>query len=205
MHSAGVLLLLAAVLPLQPPTSQTTYVIDPGASHVIVHVDKTGLFSFAGHTHEVAAPVAQGTVTVAPDDLSRSTIRVTFDASELKVTGKGEPAEDVPDVQQTMESAKVLDVSRFPQITFTSRRIEVLGRDGAQVCLRIGGDLTLHGATRPEEADVTATVTHAHVTARGTLHVKQTDFRIQPVTAGLGTVRVKDEVGVEFTLAADAR
>ena len=38
--------------------------------------------------------------------------------------------------------------------------------------------------------------------ATGTLKLKQTDFGIKPVTAGAGTVRVKDEVSVDFTLVA---
>jgi len=205
MRNVGVLLLVATGMPLQPSASPAMYVIDPGASQVIIHVGKTGLFSFAGHTHEVAAPVADGTVRVDPDDLSRASVRLCFDASALKVTGKGEPAEDVPDVQRTMESAKVLDVSTFPRIAFASRQIDVIERHGMEVRLRVIGDLTLHGVTTPETAELTATITPARVTAKGTLHVKQTDFGIEPVRAGLGTVRVKDDVEVEFTLVAAAR
>jgi polyisoprenoid-binding protein YceI len=199
-----VLVAFAAAIMAHAQTSPTTYAIDTGASRVIIHVDKTGLFSFAGHTHEIAAPAAEGAITVDPDDLSRSSVRLAFDASALKVTGRGEPAGDVPDVQQTMEGPKVLDASRFPRITFTSRRIEMLGRDGTEVRLRVAGDLTLHGVTKPETAEVTVTVTHDRVIGKGTLRVKQTDFGIQPVTAGGGTVRVRDEVEVEFTIVASA-
>jgi polyisoprenoid-binding protein YceI len=46
------------------------------------------------------------------------------------------------------------------------------------------------------------TIAADQVTATGTLTVKQTDFGIEPVAAGAGTVRVKDEVGVDFTLIA---
>ncbi len=63
----------------------------------------------------------------------------------------------------------------------------------------------LHGVTRSESTDVSVTVATDRLTATGTLKVKQTDFGIQPVTAGAGTVRVKDEVTVEFTLVARAR
>jgi hypothetical protein len=38
--------------------------------------------------------------------------------------------------------------------------------------------------------------------AEGTATVRQTDFGIQPVTAGAGTVRVKDDVEVSFSVRA---
>jgi polyisoprenoid-binding protein YceI len=197
------LMFLTSVLVLAPSlAAQTVYTIDSAASRVVVHVGKTGLFSFAGHTHEIAAPVASGTVTVDPADPARSSVRIDFDAAAFRVIGKGEPAADVPEVQRTMESERVLDVARFPRVTFASREIRVLGRDGDRVELNVAGDLTLHGTTRQESARVSATIAADHVTATGTLTVKQTDFGIEPVAAGAGTVRVKDEVGLDFTLIA---
>lgn len=176
-----------------------TYTIDPGASQVVVHVGKTGLFSFAGHTHEVTAPVANGTIVVKPDDLAQSEVRVTFNAAELKVNGKGEPPDDVPEVQRTMESARVLDVARFEHITFVSRSIRVIARRSNRVRLRLTGDLTLHGVTKSTTSEVEADLGTDRLTATGTLIVQQTDFGIEPVTAGAGTVRVKDQVDVAFT------
>jgi polyisoprenoid-binding protein YceI len=197
-------LLLTALLIAATPAGQTTFTLDREASQVVIHVSKTGLFSFAGHIHEVAAPVADGAVVLHPDDLAQSTVRVEFDASALRVTGKGEPAGDVPEVQETMESERVLDAARFPRIAFASDRVHVLGRDGGHVRLQVAGQLTLHGVTRPEAADVTVDVTPDGVRATGTLTIKQTDFGIKPVTAGGGTVRVKDQLEIEFTLVARA-
>lgn len=188
----------AAVLP------PTAYSIDPDASTVRIHVGKTGLFSFAGHTHEVAAPVADGRIELDHDDPARTSVRVVFDASALRVTGKGEPEEDVPEVQRTMESERVLGVSKFPRITFESRGVKILERDGDRLRARVTGDLTLHGVTRPETADVTVTMAGDRLTAKGTLTVRQTNYGIEPVTAGAGTVRVKDEVEIAFTLVAAA-
>ncbi len=181
-------------------SGQTTYTIDPAASHVVVHVDKSGLFSFAGHAHEVAAPVATGTIVVPPGNPAQSAVRIEFDAAALKVTGKGEPAGDVPDVQRTMESDRVLDVARFGRITFVSRTIDMLGPASPHLRLRLAGDLTLHGVTRPSMVEVNVDILPDRLTATGTLTIRQTAFGIEPVTAAGGTVRVKDEVEVEFTL-----
>jgi polyisoprenoid-binding protein YceI len=196
--------LLLPVLVASSPAARapTTFAIDPGASRVVIHVAKSGLLSFLGHTHEVAAPVAEGTVVVHPDDVAQSTVRVEFDAAALRVTGKGEPAGDVAEVQRTMESERVLDVSRFPHITFASRDVRVIARSADHVRLRVTGDLTLHGVTMSEATEVSADIAPERLTATGSLRVKQTDFGIEPVTAGAGTVRVKNELDIEFTLVA---
>src|SRR5581483_11835832 len=83
-------------------TASAVYAIDPKVSEVRIHVDKSGVFGFAGHTHEVRAPVAEGRVEVVAADLARSTVRVAFDASALRVSGEGEPKDDVPEVQKSM-------------------------------------------------------------------------------------------------------
>lgn len=97
---------------------------------------------------------------------------------------------------------EVLEVSTFPRITFTSRDIHVVKRGARQLELQIAGDLVLHGVRRRQTAAVLVDVEPGRITATGTLVVKQTDFGIEPVRAGAGTVRVKDEVDVHFTLVA---
>jgi polyisoprenoid-binding protein YceI len=198
--------LASTIAATQPATPSATavYTVDPKASEVRIHVDKSGVFGFAGHTHEVSAPVAEGRVEVVAADLPRSTVRVAFDATALRVSGEGEPKEDVPEVQRTMESEKVLDVAKFPRITFNSKTIDVIERNGDRLKLRITGDLMLHGITKPEHADVSVTLTNNRLTAQGTLIVQQTNYGIEPVTAGAGTVRVKDAVRITFTLVASS-
>jgi polyisoprenoid-binding protein YceI len=197
----GTAALTLAAMPLAVRAT-AVYAIDSHLSHVQLHVGKTGLFSFAGHTHNIVARVAEGRVEIDRGDLARSSVHVAFDASALRVTGAGESAKDVPEVQRTLDSDRVLDVSTFPRITFESQRVDVLERDGRRVRVRVRGDLTLHGVTRPETADVTVTIDEARVTANGAFTVRQTDYGIQPVTAGLGTVRVKDEVEITFAFVA---
>jgi hypothetical protein len=49
-------------------------------------------------------------------------------------------------------------------------------------------------------APVDITLTSNGLTATGRVTVRQTDFGIRPVTAGAGTVRVKDEVEIVFSI-----
>ncbi len=174
-------------------------------SDVRISVGKSGLLSVAGHTHEVVAPAVSGEIRFDPQQLERAEIKLTFDAAALRVTGAGEPAKDVAEVQRTMLSDKVLAVRMYPTITFQSQQIEVRSRAADQARLLIVGTLTLHGVTHRVVVPVEVKLGSKGLTATGQFAIKQTNFKMEPVSAGLGTVKVKDDVSVRFTLAAEAR
>jgi polyisoprenoid-binding protein YceI len=68
--------------------------------------------------------------------------------------------------------------------------------------LRIVGDLTLHGVTRPVSASVDVSARGTELTARAEMSINQTDFGIQPVAAGGGTVKVRDAVAITLRITA---
>ncbi len=197
----AVALWLTSTLPVAVAVSVPEVMRVQGTSQVRIHVGKAGAFGFAGHGHEVEAPVA-GTVTVDAADPARSEVLLEFDSASLRVTGEGEPGQDVPEVQRTMLGDRVLDVKRYPKIVFRSRRITVTRASGALVVLSIEGDLSLHGVTKPLTVPVRVGLQKGSLTAEGTATVKQTEFGIQPVAAAGGTVKVKDELQVSFVVHA---
>jgi polyisoprenoid-binding protein YceI len=192
----------AVIVVAQEPEA---FVIDPGQTTITLHVGRAGVFAFAGHDHEVVVPAVRGQITLNRASVGRSTVSAVFDAAALKVTGKGEPLKDVPEVQRVMLSNQVLDVQRHPTITFQSRQVSVEKQSADQMALRITGDLTLHGVTRPLDVPVTVELTADGLRANGKTTVQQSQFGIRPVTAGAGTVRVKDEVDVVFSVTAKRR
>lgn len=173
--------------------------IDPAGSRVSIQVDKSGLFKFAGHAHQVDSPI-KGRIVVDQERLERSTVRIEIDAAALKVSGKGEPAGDVPKVQQTMETS-VLDIARYPAIVLESTSISVRSRRGSTAEVTLDGRLTLHGVTRPVSVPVSVEIGADQVKARGQFSVKQTDYGIKPVSVA-AVVNVKDALGIEFTIIA---
>jgi polyisoprenoid-binding protein YceI len=200
--AAALIAIVAAIVAAQAPEE---LVIDPEQTTITLHVGRAGLFAFAGHDHEVVAPAMKGQITLDRATVSRSTVSVTFDASALKVTGKGEPPEDVPEVQRVMLSDRVLDVERHPTITFQSRRVSMVKRAADQMTLRIAGDLTLHGVTQSLDVPVDVQLTADGLRASGKTTVRQSQFGIRPVTAGAGTVRVRDDIDVVFSVTAKRR
>ena len=193
-------LVLGPALPAAAVTR--TYVIDASASAFQVHVGKSGVFGFAGHTHEVTADRFEGRVDADLDDLARSSVELSFEASGLTVSAQGEPEGDAPKVQEVMAGSKVLDVSRFPAIRFRSRQVS--GRRAAEGTyeLQVAGEVSLHGVSRAVTVPVRVELSGATLTASGRTALAQRAFGIEPVTAGGGTVKVKNEVGVEFRIVA---
>jgi len=176
--------------------------VDAAASQVTVRVGRAGAFGFAGHDHEVAVPKVDGIIVFDSANATHSTITLKFDVTAMKVTGRGEPAADVPEVQRVMLSDRVLDAQRYPTIAFTSRRIVIVTQAADRLALRVDGDLTLHGVTRPITMPVEVRLTGDQLAATANATLRQTDFGIRPVTAGAGTVRVKDELEVAFRIVA---
>lgn len=194
--------LLAEAL-VRTGSGPTVLAVDAADSQVLIEVGKAGVFGFAGHAHQVSAADVHGQVTFDQADLSQSGVSLEFGAAALRVTGKDEPPADVSEVQRVMLSDRVLDVERFPAIIFRSRRVSVAARTATAADLLIEGDLTMHGTTRPLTIRASVSVdTGGRLTARGSCPLMQSDFGMLPVTAAGGTVRVRDEVVVQFVLRA---
>lgn len=62
----------------------------------------------------------------------------------------------------------------------------------------MAGDLTLHGQTHPVKLDIQSRNGHY----QGAAELKQRDFGIEPVSAGGGAAKVKNELRVEFDIVA---
>jgi len=201
MSGAAVAACLALALAAPSGAGTAVYVVDPARSEVVVHVGRAGLFSFAGHAHEVLAPRFEGEILADAGRIEASSVRLAFEAAGLRVSGRGEPPEDVPKVQARMVGPELLDVARFPRVTFRSLRVEGTATSGDTYDLRVSGELSLHGVTRSVTLPVRIVVSKGGLRASGTLVLRQTDYSLTPVSVA-GVVKVKDEVSIDFTIAA---
>jgi len=186
---------------LEVAAGSHTYVVDAARSRVTIEVGRAGLLKLAGHEHTVTAEGLSGEVVADPESLARSSVRVVFAATAVKVTASDGPADDVPKVQATMSGPRVLDVRHFPEIRFVSSAV-VGNKAGADAWdIRVIGDLELHGVKRPLEVPLRVTMTGDSLTAEGTVRLHQRDFGIVPVSVG-GVVKVKEELVVTFRIVA---
>jgi polyisoprenoid-binding protein YceI len=193
---------LATVAPRSADAARDRYQVNHTASHLTIHVGKAGAFSFiAGHTHEVTGPIANGSVDVDLDTPSRSVVRLVIMTSELKVSAAGEPEGDVPKVQEAMDGEKVLDVGRYPRITFESTAVTAGASRGATLDVIVNGQLTIRDVTHPISVPVHVDMAGDALTATGRFSIKQSAFRIKPISVG-GVVAVKDTLEIDFSISA---
>lgn len=181
---------LAAILlagTLSPGLWSQSLPIDAQRSIVTIRVFKSGLFSAFADNHEVQAPISEGSV-----DESKREVSLVIEAKQLKVLDPGLSPEKRAEVQSRMLGPEVLDSGKFAQIQFRSSSVEPVSGNS----FRVHGDLSLHGQTAPISVEVTG----RDGSYRGQCVLKHRAFGIQPISIAGGTVKVKDEVKIEFTI-----
>jgi polyisoprenoid-binding protein YceI len=119
------------ILAAAPLVQAASWNIDPDRSKVQFKVRYMKISDIEGKFARF-----KGTVKLDERDLTRSQVRITIDAASLNT---GVAARD-----EELRSPNFFDTSRYPTITFVSRRVEKTGNGK----LRVRGDLTAHGVTR---------------------------------------------------------
>lgn len=196
--------LLVALLAAAPLAAEPrSYRVDAGASAVKIQVGRAGLFKFAGHEHLVLATGVSGEVWADPDDLARSLVTLRFDAAALRVSEQGEPPGDVAKVQAKMIGPDLLDIARFPSVQFVTTAVAGELMEGDAYDLRVTGELTLHGISRPLTLPVRAVLSGDTLSASGTTVLLHTDFGLTPVSVA-GVVKVKNQIAIDYKIVAKA-
>ena len=124
------------------------------------------------------------------------------DATSLEVLDKNPSEEDKKKIFNSMHN-EVLESAKHPKIAFKSVSVNDVKQtgDGAYSFV-VNGDLTLRGVTKRIAVPVAATITPQQLRATGKYTLKQSDYGIKPYSAAGGTVKVKDEIVVNFNIVA---
>jgi polyisoprenoid-binding protein YceI len=175
----------------------------PQQSAITIKVFKSGLFSGFAHNHVVVAPVSHAAI-----DPAHLMAEITVVTKEMKVTDPDVSEKDRAEIQSTMLGPKVLDQEKYPEIHFKSSSIKQTSPQHYSVA----GTLELHGAKQEITFEVVGeardgAAEHYHGTAEhyhGATKLKQSDFGIKPISLGGGSIKVKDELELEFDVYASA-
>jgi len=179
--------------------STGTYELGPSQGTLQLHTGREGVAKKIGHDLVIEAKQWTAKVNVDADDPTRSTATITVDTRSLEVVsgeGGAKPLSDKDrkDIKENIDK-KVLKTDKFPDITFTSSRVESKGPDAYTV----HGDLTILGTARPASMDIAV----AGSKATGTMHLKQSDWGIKPFSALMGALKLADalRVSVDASIA----
>jgi len=175
------------------PVRGETRAIDLKRSSLTVHVFRSGLLSAFGDDHEIRAPTTSGEV----EDGDAPAVEISVDARSMTVLDPDLAPAKRSEVQKRMLGPDVLDVAQFTEIRFRSTLVKPL----APGRWRVEGVLMLHGRSRPLSFEVTET----NGTVRGSATLSQRAFGIQPISVAGGTVKVRDDVQVDFEIALSGR
>jgi polyisoprenoid-binding protein YceI len=196
-------LLLLAVFAFGQSRTRT-YTIVPSESSFWVFVGKSGLFSALAHNHEIGVKSFSGRVVVPAAGAGSGSLEMEVDAPSLEVLDKEPSEEDKKKIFNSMHS-EVLESAKYQKITFKSVSVSDVKQTGSDAySFVVNGDLTLHGVTKRIAVPVAATVTPQQLRATGKYALKQTDYGIRPYSAAGGTIKVKDEVAINFNIVAKA-
>lgn len=159
------------------------------SSKLVVRAFKSGVFSGLADNHEIEAPISEGSI-----DEQGLRVRFVVESGAMKVLDPKLSADKRSEIQDRMEGPEVLDSAHFPKISFESTKIE----HGDQGVLRVEGRLSLHGMIRP----ITVNVRTENGRYVGTSTLSQREFGIKPISIAGGTVKVKDDLKIEFDIKA---
>lgn len=189
--------LLWQVTSVPVPAQQSTvqrYRIDPATSTVSAAVAEPmrAIRGRAIGTFRVLSGEVQGDPSAIADTAQ---VRLTIDATSY---ASGNTARD----QQVTESA--LEARQFPTITFESKGgQEVSKQSDRAAMLRIRGDLTLHGMTKPILVPVSVHLDEqGRLIADGTYTFKFEEYGVRRPSALMGLMVTGDEATVVFHIVA---
>ena len=132
-------LALALIAASVAPAFAETWDIDPNHSSVTFAIRHNTIALIRGEFGKVT-----GTVDYDDKDVTKSTVEATIDVTSIN-TGNAKRDEH-------LKAPDFFDVAKYPTITFKSTKVAKAG----QGKLKVTGDLTMHGVTKPVTFDLDA-------------------------------------------------
>lgn len=168
------------------------YAIDPVHSRIGFSVRHAMVTNVHGKFEKV-----QGTISIHASDVTKSIVEVTADTASI-TTGTA-------DRDTHLRSADFFDAEKYPTITFKSTQVTMVDEES----LRVVGDLTMHGVTKPVELAVTLTGSgmdaygKERVGFEATATINRKDWNLGwNVAIETGGVLVSEKVKLELDIAA---
>ena len=112
-----------------------TFKLDPVHSFVLFSVQHLGIANTYGRFNDIS-----GTVVFDRDSPSKSSVELSVPVESLDTHNSIR--------ERSLKSPDFFDAKQFPTLTFKSTKVE-----GSGDTLKVSGDLTIHGVTKPLTVD----------------------------------------------------
>lgn len=188
----GAFALLCAPLLAQAAATET-WQIDPNHSAAEFAVRHLGISTVRGAFTKVSGSVQYETSVPAS-----SSVDITIDANSVDTR--------VEMRDKDLKSDHFFDTAKYPTITFKSTKVDVTTPGK----MKIAGDLSIHGVTKPVTLDVEGPSPpvkdqrgRMHMGASATTKIKRSDFGMTQMTGAVGD-DIDITLDIEMTKAAAA-
>lgn len=145
------------------------------------------------HDWTMSTQTAEGQATIVVED------NVLKDISKLTVSMK---AETLKSGKSGMDdnAYKALKTKKNPEITYTLKEVKNITKKGDHYLLDAVGVFSIAGEAKTVTIPTKAFITSTNIKFTGSKDFKMTDFKIDPPTALLGTIKTGDDITINFNL-----
>lgn len=185
------------------PQTAVRYSIDARGSTFTVRAFATGLLSSFGHNPTIAIPDFTGEVSLNPEAVEQSSVRIVLQAASLTDTDDIRE-KDRAEINRTMHE-EVLESDGYPEIVYECSNLSANKTGEGQYWATLNGELTLHGVTRNQPVSLRISLNGDTLRGTGDFSVRQSDYEMRPVSAAGGTIKLKDELKLSFDISAHKR
>jgi polyisoprenoid-binding protein YceI len=177
----------------------TAYRLDPTKSRFTVQAFATGMLSFMGHNPSFAVGRFGGSMRFDGGKVSGMRLRLMIEAESLALDSPGSAA-DRREIESRMRN-EVLETATYAEIAYEGDGVASETVSPGRYRLRINGRLSLHGVTAVHPVEAELVVYDDGVRVRGESQLRLSEYRIRPVTALGGAIRLKDDLKGMFDIA----
>lgn len=186
----------------EPVTAATSYKIVGGASRLMVQAFAAGLLSAFGHNPRFSANEISGTVTMPDNHLNNATVEMLVKADSLQLVDDVSE-KDRQEIYRTMHDV-VLETARYPEISFKGKTVTADRIYEGFFRVKLASQLSLHGVAREQSLEAQVRLLEGGLRAEGETQLRQSNYGIKRVSVAAGTLKVKDEVKISFSIEARA-
>ena len=186
-----------AVTATAPQT--VTYTLDASQSKFMAHADRSGLLWFKGKDHHLAASEFTGEVGITPQTITPASLHLVVKAASLHETGAAFTEAQKGIINKELKEIVLLP-DQYPDITYQSTNVTMKPAGTDRYEVKIMGNLTLHGVTRPVTIPAVVTLSGNDLRAVGKFDIDRDDYKVKATSAFHGMVRVSNDIDFEFDI-----
>ncbi len=175
-------------------TTMKSWSLGAESGQLRIRTGVAGRAAKMGHRLTIGMRSWQATVQWSGKTPTKAELSVPVDSLDVLggeggVTPLGSPEKLVA----RANALKSLDAKKFPQIRFEATEIEKTG-DG----YRLHGTVEIHGTARPQIVDLVVRDDGDSWALATEVHLTQSDFGVKPYSLFMGSLKVADEVTIDF-------